>query len=70
MESLGRVREFQKPQRNTIQLISGLDLAPEFIETVVRPLQFSDRDDEFRTGKQGDRWADAASTRVNWLGTW
>lgn len=64
------VREIQEPQWDTIQPISNTYFAPEFIEAVVGSLQFSDRDDEFRAGRQSDRWADAAPSLVNRLGAW
>jgi len=66
----GRVRDFEEPERNTIKLISDADFAPEFVETVVAPFQFSNRDDKFSTSKQGDRWADAAPSYINRLRAW
>jgi hypothetical protein len=69
-EPSGRVRDFEEPERNTIKLISDADFAPEFVETVVGPFQFSNRDDKFSTSKQGDRWADAAPSYINRLRAW
>jgi len=65
----GRVREIQKPQRNSIQAICNADFAPELVEAVIGFSEFLNRDDKFRPGRQGGRWTDADASRVDWLGT-
>ena len=63
----GRVGCFQQPQRHAIELIGNANLAPDLTETVARPVQFSDRDDELSSGGKRYGRARARSMLVNRL---